>query len=436
MPQTGSEEEFVRRNARQASDTVIPDPFKATNDRIRELFAQITSGGPQLGSALDTSAFQQTFDPIVQQANKFFEGLIPQNPPQLGSTLGSPLDTSSIQQTLDQLADHPIVQHANKFVEGVKQTFAFPTRRRREANVRMPMLRVKEYGSKSDKSSDDYSKYLTESRVELKPSEKQEWNLKEEEKSTHCHSCGSKLIEPVCRRCGTYQPQYVEYVEGKPVSYYPGAAQAKTPTTEPRYIYDRYGHRYLENNGNLRLIAPQYQEAIVGDQPDFAGLADILSRNQEVISQMNRTPGRILPEPKNMMSDTIDLIRDISQSPISKRETDEKDQKPEQRMTTAWNKAEKPLPRSMYQIVPMKYEGKEGKLAVKVYSAKNDKTKSSESAATETTSMNTAGRSMPTVKKFTKNNKQFEILSFDDYKTTSDEEIRRVLDHLHGKQKW
>lgn len=467
MPQT--ETEYLRRNARQVLDPA--EAFKAVNDKIREAIAQFTPGsanGPQLGSTLgsvfDPSAVKQTFDqlaehPLVQNANKFMEGLRPQsNGPQLGSTLGSVFDPSAMQDTFNQFAD-PFVQHATKLVEGFKQTFAVPTRRRRDTDVRMPMLRVKEYEGgrdKSDKRSEDYSKYLTASRVELKPSEKQEWNMKEAEKATQCHSCGTKLTESTCKRCGTYQPQYVEYIEGKPVSYYPGAVQAEsteTPTAEPRYIYDRYGHRYLENsnNGNLRLVAPQYndqyQEAIVADQPspyyasqpDYAGVADILNRNREVIAQMNRTPGRLLPQPADYASGAIDLIRDLSrQTPIEKRETDEKEQKTEQRMTTEWKKDVRPLPRSMYQIVPMKYEGKEGKLAVKVYSStkNSDKTKPSETTTTETESNNTNERSEPTVRKFTKNNKQFEILSFDDYKSTSDEEIRGVLDHLHGKQNW
>lgn len=67
------------------------------------------------------------------------------------------------------------------------------------------------------------------------------------------------------------------------------------------------------STGNLRLITPQqYDEAVVGDQPNFPGLTAILTQNREVIRQMNPVPGRIMAKPDRLAIDAIDLICDMS----------------------------------------------------------------------------------------------------------------------------
>lgn len=408
-------------------------------------------------SFINSDAVQQAATAIRQRVQQITAGRSDSGPT-LGSALGSSSDRSAAREKFLSFAD-PIVARATQMVDDLRQNFAQTTRRRRDTDKRMPMLRVKEYESGRDKT-ENHSKFMSTTRVELKPSENQEKNLKEVEKATHCHSCGWKLMDSVCKRCGSYQPQYVEYIEGKPAAYYPGATPTKIDDykpAEPRYIYDRYGHKYLENNGNLRLIAPQYQEAVVSDQPDFAGLADILNQNREVIDQMNKAPGRLTPQPIDIASDTIDLIRDLARRDTKTNENeDEKrsskdrqrreyEENSEYRMTTDEKKDEWKSPRSMYQVVPMRYEGKDGKLVVKVYSAKNDKTKSEarqydehndKSSESQPKSTNSNDKSKPTIKKYKKNNKEIELLSFEDYKNTSNEDIRQVLEHLHGKQTW
>lgn len=469
MPQAGGaqpeQEEYLRRNARDADDDDAPvapvvAPVVAPAAPVIVPFGNVPSNHPLAPIAKGINDFMSS-DAMKTAAERFrarFAQIAPNNGPQVGSTfnptLGAPLDISEIADKINNFAE-PFVStfnlHTNKLIDGFKQTFLTTRRKRdvnterRDADARLPMLRVREYESGRDQSSTskDYSKYMTTSRVELQSSQNHQGQ--NSEKATHCQSCGSKLTDSVCKRCGTYQPQYVEYINGKPVSFYPGAIQAKSmknPTAEssvkPRYIYDRYGHKYLENNGNLRLIAPQYQqEAMVADQPDFAGLADILNRNYPVIQQINHEQGRLYPQPKEFVKDAIDLIKDVSirRPMIEKRSADESEPKTEQQSTTTEKgvKAEQPMPRSMYQVLPMKYDGKDGKLVVKVYSAKNAKSPAGESAIKYTNAMD---RSKPMVKKFSKNNKQYEILSFDDYRATSDEDVRQVLDHLHGKQTW
>lgn len=393
------------------------DRFRAHADRFRETFSRLTGGG---GAAAGDDS---------------------------GDTkLGASLDISSLRDRFSSMAE-PFVSHATKVVENFTQNFGLPvsTRRRRAASMtkdersemdkRIPMLRVKEYEANRGKN-DDISKYTTASRVELKFRDQQE----------NCHKCGSKMTDTVCKQCGNHQQsthQYVEFIDGRPISFYPRAQRSQMNTESrpaPRYIFDRYGHKYLENNGNLRLIRD-----IVEEQPDFAGLADILESNKEAIQQFNPAPGRIMPEPIDIASDAIDLVRDLALRKIKRADND----KPEKRSTSEYPTEEKTqkaeeqyLPRSMYQVLPMHYDGKDGKLVVKVFS-KNDKTSSevrndeataAAIAAAKQHDTNMSDKSKPTVRKFNRDNKEFEILSFEDYKNSSNEDIRQVLEHLHSKQ--
>lgn len=403
----------------------------------------------------------------------------------------------------------------------LKKAVAVQTRRRRDANYnemnadddrRIPMLRVKEKDTPCEAM--ESLKKLSESRVELQIPEAAQYmpelqqnaqweghhhchkcgshltdsvckscgtvhncesaspqtqNQQEEScKCNNCHACGSQLTDSVCKSCGTEHtsPQYVEYVNGKPVSFSPGAVQAETAA--PRYIFDRYGHRYLENNGNLRLLMPQ-QEAIIGSQPDFAGLADILTENREVMSEINPFSGtdRMVPEPLDLAQQAIHYIHDLArrQAPAYYPSGETKEATTNNGFTSVMP-AQKPrnteqrryMPKSLYQVIPLKYDGKDGNLVVKVYSPKKDDSKSDDmqnksddkkAETKETETMNptpmmetnewkmpeTAKPSQPTVHTFTKNNKNFEVLSFDKYANQQDsnEEIEEVLKHIYGK---
>lgn len=412
---------------------------------------QLLSGGDGQGSGVFAERIRSATTAIRERMGRLSQA----GNGGAGETVGSALDVSALKDRFSSFAD-PLVSKATKLYEGFKgMASSIRTKRdvndeemrRREDAERMPMLRVKEYDAARDNGR--FSKYLT-TRVELKTPEKQAAQLEEMEKATHCHSCHSKLTESTCNRCGSYQPQYVEYVEGKPVSYYPGAVQAKMSvekkpeeTRSPRYVYDRYGHRYLENNGNLRLIAPQYQEAVVGDQPNFAGLANILSENREIMQQMNRYGDRMIPEPVDLVTNFSQLIRDMARARNADADRENRNEKRSthsvENKRPIERKDEKTPPRSMYQVAPMQYDGKDGKLVVRVYAAKEeDKAQkyAERSNEKEDDEIELTEKSQPTVRKYNKNNKEFEILTFDDFKGTSDEDIRRVIEHLHGKQQW
>lgn len=381
---------------------------------------------------------------------------------------------STFGSSLDPLVSHAssIMSNSGKFLEGFKKNFGGEIRERREVRVdreqrendrRIPVLRVKE--KQMPCQTIESLKRLSESRVELQSPDSIQFmpelasKSDESEKHTECRACGSRLDDSVCKSCGAHQPQYVEFIQGKPVSFYPGAVQEQPREDEsPRYIYDRYGHKYLENNGNLRLIAPDYrQEAVVGSQPDFAGLADILSQNKEVMRQLNPLSGtdRLLPQPVDLAEDAIHYIHEIARRETEDNKTNEDEKRSDATESEKQNeKREKPVknlekreqnerkqkPKSMYQVLPMKYDGKDGKVVVKVYSAKDSAWKKNENRSEASHKhheelVNTAQRPKPIVHKFKKNQKEFEVLSFDTYSNNSEEEIREIIKHVHGNRR-
>lgn len=525
LPADGSEQQYAQRMRRQASD--VSDTASKMTTAITDLVGKMRS------SISSDSNIKARFNEGVERIRNRMSSLKPSsdsnNDDGEGAQVGASLKFDDLKEGFKNGAE--------AVVKKIKDlTTKVSTRRRREATTqpgKMPVLRVKEYESNRGKN-DDYSKYLTQSRVELPSNDKKEWNDQKEsnDKETVCHQCGSKVTESVCRRCGSHQPQYIEYIQGKAVSYYPGAVRSesneKTNSKERRYVYDRLGQKYLVNNDKLRLITPHQYESMVSDQPDYSGLAAIMNEKKEVIREMNPVPGRVMNKPDQLAIDALALIRDMSlrsaaaaaenhhrnnnnrENKQEKRSADqnkwqhEYQQKTENRgaantaTTTTTPNAEQKWnndrssssssswstpPRSMYQVVPMQYGGRDGKLVVKVYSSStakpdqtnpvyqkyNDERRSGPSASgseyiapsanSELTTPSTkssetykkpeeswkvhktsvqssdSDASKPIVRKFTKNNKEYEILSFQDYKKdSSDEDVRHILEHLHGKQ--
>lgn len=347
------------------------------------------------------------------------------------STLGSNADQSprpSLKERLSTFAE-PIVSM-------VRESLA-STRSKRDTTTG-PMLRVKEYNPSNDQTR--YTKYMNRhiSRVELQAPEHHETDIKEMEKASHCHACGTKLTGSMCSHCGAYQPQYVEYIEGKRVAFYPGAVQdneqqSMTDGPATRYIFDRYGHKYLEKNGKLRLVR---------SQPDYAGLADILNKNRDSLQQLNQSPGRIMPQPVDIVADLSKLVRELARE---RRQTNDSENKNQEKRSTTSMMANSP--RSMYQLVPMEYDGHDGKIVVKNFDGQNEmdmttdpKTNDEQHHESEMNTQeqhsNTMEKTAPTSQKFAQNNKEFEVLTFNDYKGTSEDDIRRVLEYLHPKEQW
>lgn len=419
----------VRYN--NGGDYVVYELPEEQQPRYLHRVARQTPGdaAPAPAPAIDTAAIAGHIQRVAAAFRERASRFIPTNSdgePRVGSILGSALGaTNNADQSDTRTVNVAALKErfstlAEPIVGMIKESFATASRSKRdtvdaERVTTMPVLRVKEYNPLVDQTR--YSKYMNRNmgRIELQTPEHHEKEMKEMEKASRCHSCGTKLMTSVCSHCGTYQPQYIEYIEGKQVPFYPGAVQESQQQVNgadtTRFIFDRYGHKYLENNGKLRLVR---------NQPDYAGLAQILNENGKVMKQINPTPGRLTAEPVDVVSDFSQLVRDLARAPR--------------------NADSETTPRSMYQVVPMQYEGTDGKLVVKIYDNQN---KEMDVATTQTTADTTTEdrsngmeKTPPTVKKFVKNNKEFEVLTFSDYTGTADDDIRRVLEHLHGKPQW
>lgn len=121
------------------------------------------------------------------------------------------------------------------------------------------------------------------------------------------------------------QPQYYQRSEGQLVPYTLGSTQYEQTYTaepaEPRYVYDRLGQTYLENDGKLRLMAPSYE-----GQPEPSNtemIREILSENREVMDELNSQPGRVLPKASDLIKEGIDYLHDIARRDVSTVQIDE-----------------------------------------------------------------------------------------------------------------
>lgn len=206
----------------------------------------------------------------------------------------------------------------------------------------------------------------------------------------HCHECGAMVNEEPCVRCHSqggksYHPsqsQYYEYVDGQPVSYVPGVShhhiamehaddQAYVAATPQHYVYDRYGHRYVESNGNLRLVTPDVSQHVVDEDvgaPNMAALNRILAHNQKFIADTNNhEPGRMTGQTVDNLRDSIDFIHEILHNPNPIRPTTHSDDDEDDVGAMHEYRLKKDVNRQMYQVVPMMTDDKDGSLIVKIY---------------------------------------------------------------------
>lgn len=145
--------------------------------------------------------------------------------------------------------------------------------------------------------------------------------------------CPNRCVYP-CPLCGggtvmappplqPIQPQYFEFVNGEASAFSPIVGRAAVPAApSPRYIFDRFGHRYLENEGSLKLLAPSRSDdgPVIGSSYDggyrpvnFNQLENILDHNSEFIDETNQgDPEHLIQDPIQLVMDTMSFISDIA----------------------------------------------------------------------------------------------------------------------------
>lgn len=143
-----------------------------------------------------------------------------------------------------------------------------------------------------------------------------------------CPTCPKKPIESKLPQSS--QSQYYEVVDGNKVAYTPdGRSLEEDIPVAPRYVFDRFGHRYCENNGKLKLVGPHNSEIeetapllgtgyhgpspIGPSPPNFNVLQNILHNNQEIIDSTNGdNPSQLIEHPVNLALDTLEFIKEIA----------------------------------------------------------------------------------------------------------------------------
>lgn len=158
-----------------------------------------------------------------------------------------------------------------------------------------------------------------------------------------CKSCGAKDTTTYpCPKCGYIHSaynypdhsQFYELTDGMPVAYTPGQLASSTSVRSAdsqvqklRSVYDRLGHRYVENpeTGNLRLMSPKSMDGYEYQQPPpplprrpqqnpYNELHNILDNYQQFLHDVNsHSEGTGLTDsPVNIILDAIKYMRDAT----------------------------------------------------------------------------------------------------------------------------
>lgn len=236
---------------------------------------------------------------------------------------------------LPKLDLSPWTDRANKarqeFVSNVNANFQGLNRNKRDANAEAKQQVRKETFYCPSCESLKYSEKIRHMPEVLQFLPEVEQKPLGRRKRQHCVGYGSPPVmqAPYYESQGnnnyhSVQPQYFEYINGQAVPYIPGVRHYP-PIYQPspeyydgenRYVFDRFGHKYLENNGNLRLIIPPNQFERQPSQPNYPALNRIVSVNREFLDLTNyHAPGRMMAEPIDALRDGIRFGQEIFHNP-------------------------------------------------------------------------------------------------------------------------
>lgn len=343
----------------------------------------------------------------------------------------------------------PILSKPTEFVQGFMKNFEKPVapRVRRSAaetsytQPMMPTLKVAENPQpccpviQDLKQNSEFSARIAHPEV-LQYMPEVGVNADDAANQNRCPQCGNQLSKSMCKTCLTcmqepVQPQYFRYVDGSPVPFVPGTAQSPSKRSPQAnyYVYDRFGHKYEENNGNLRLIAPEYYADPETAQPNIEAFAEIMNANAEVMHDVNPFPDGKLSGPTDEFArDALDFVHDLSR----------REAKHQQEYASELNTEQPKVPSnrmSHYQIIPIRHENRNGSLIAKLHSKaeRNENEFREPSMKSATTDQKDESRKSFTLQKINRNNNDFEILTIDTLQSAdSGEEFDRIMKYLHA----
>lgn len=346
----------------------------------------------------------------------------------------------------------PIISKPSEFIQGFRKNFEKPVVPRARRSVTetpytkplMPTLKVVESHCpviqelkdnsefRSRIAQPDVLQYMPEVGVTVNGAEYQK----------RCPQCGNHLAESMCRTCvkmaEAAQPQYFRYVDGVPVPFVPGTTQSSKRSAQADFfVYDRFGHKYEENNGNLRLIAPEFAVDPQTAQPNIEAFAEIINANREVMDDVNHFHGdRMVPQPTDLASDVIDFVHDLARRDVKYPQENANVPAPEQ--PTKPNNS-----KSHYQIIPIHHENRTGSLISRIYSnngkvehSANDRQANGHHESNHKWTVadyKDETRKPISLQKINQNNKEYEVLTIDTQQSAdSAEEFDRIMKFLHS----
>lgn len=399
----------------------------------------------KFAAALHPDKIKEHFSKLSEHADDFRKKV---------SKMTSNIDADSIRESISKIADpivghaHSMMKHSDQFFKGFQENFSAPVSRSRRSVDQPSDDGDSSYGSDESENNDERRYPMLRVKDRQVPCETIKNLQKLSKTRVELRSPESLQYVPELAMSDPVEvPKYVEYVDGEAVKYQPRKSDvnnekspSEQPKAGPRVVFDRYGHRYFESNGNLRLVTPHHQEAMVGAQPNFAGLADILNQNREVLHDLNplADPTRMVPRPLELAVEGIDLIRDIARRSIEFRSKAEDakmmrpkkyssksgQQKSETKVDSDSSKPEeKAAPKSIYQMFPMNIDEHEGKLLVRVYSAKDAR---KDGGAAEERKRSNESRPGPYVRRITKGDHDYEVITFEQSPASSAEEVQQI----------
>lgn len=351
------------------------------------------------------------------------------------------------------VAVHPIITKSKDFVKGFAKNFEKPLapRYRRSVEPLLPSIKVVENDSKptcpvieSLKNNEEFGARNAQPDV-LQYMPEVGGNADDaSDEQMRCPQCAGPMTDSVCTKCSSgmqsVQSQYFKYVNDRlvPVVPKPGQTQSSKRSADgPYYVFDRLGHRYVQNDGSLRLIPPQFQHdqpqlpqqydesaPQYYAQPSIDTFAHIVDANGEVMHDINPFPdGRPMAPVTDLAVDMLDLAHQLV---------------PREAKYPHDPKSKSKNIKNHYQIVPIQFDNRNGTLVTKM-SGDDSKTDYEGSDNRDIRMQRPKSDSMAnpaesaSLQKIVRNNNEYKILTLNaPHATSSTEEMDKIMRFLHA----
>ncbi|GAB0093281.1 hypothetical protein DMENIID0001_083630 [Sergentomyia squamirostris] len=140
----------------------------------------------------------------------------------------------------------------------------------------------------------------------------------------NCTICGG--VNQACPMChGPFiigsmyppRPQFIEIINGEPKTFIPGSQHTTYLGSQPRFIFDQLGHKYLERDGNLQILPPATFDSPIVTMPSsydyMQTLYNILQRYPHFQTAHRLEEGELTDDPVKQTQDVFEFIKGLTQ---------------------------------------------------------------------------------------------------------------------------